>query len=117
MGMFSAETQYWCGLRAVFNWASNSEIIPTDNYLNSLFHKSHIMKSVLLPEPLHAEIKAEAERLGRSLGYVIGQHRLERTRLAEMATNLKQLPRGGIFTLLTEDDQAVVLQCVRRYKP
>lgn len=73
------------------------------------------MKTVMVTHQLHSELKLEAQRTGKSLGDVIGQIRLERERLRELAINLQDLVPNGRFSVVSDaTNEVIVLACVRR---
>jgi hypothetical protein len=92
-------------------------IIPIHNYINNLCYNCDTMVSVHITAELHAELKAESKRKKVALSQLIGQIRLERERLRELAANIQYLKVDDEFGVISDmTDELIKVKCVARLK-
>jgi len=75
------------------------------------------MVSVHIQAELHAELRDEARRKKMPISQLIGQIRLERERLRELAANIQYLKINEEFGVVSDmTDELIKLKCVERLK-
>jgi predicted DNA-binding ribbon-helix-helix protein len=75
------------------------------------------MVTIHITAELHAELKAESKRKNMPISQLIGQIRLERERLKELAANIQYLKVDDEFGVVSDiTNELIKVKCVERLK-